>query len=128
MLKIDGKNVTFKSLMAGEVTISWANIKELHSSATFALLTPGLKLNRRSTFVSLPQGAVSAANNRITLKSPTTETTVPVAQVDRLIPTADFTRALQPLRLTGGWAGVAGGGVALVRATQNSTTFNNASA
>ncbi len=122
--KVDAKSVTFKSLMAGEVTIDWANIKELHSSATFALLKPGLKLNRRNTLADVPEGAVSAENKELTLKSPTTETTVPVAQIDRLVPTADFTKALQPMRFTQGWAGTAGAGVSLVRATQNSTSYN----
>jgi hypothetical protein len=121
---VDGKTVTFKSLMAGEIVIDWANIKELHSSETFALLKPGLKLDRRSTLASLPEGAVSAHDHQITLKSPTTETTVPIAQVDRLIPAADFAKGLNPMRFTQGWAGTAGAGVSLVRATQNSTSFN----
>ena len=122
--KVDRQSVTFKSLMAGEITVDWANIRELHSSQTFALLKAGVGLERRNTLASLPLGAVSVQNKQLTLKSPTTETTVPIAQVDQLISSADFTKAMQPRRFTQGWAGTAAAGLSLVRATQNSTNFN----
>ena len=116
--------MTFKSLMAGEVTIDWSNIKELHSSQTFALLKPNVKLTRKGALTQAPEGALSAEDKQLTLKSPTTSTTVPLSDVDRLIPTADFTKALSPMRLAQGWAGTAGAGVSLVRATENSTNYN----
>ena len=124
--KVDNKNVTFKSLMAGEVTASWDNIKELRSTQTFALLKAKQKLTRKNALASVPSGAVSAEGKDLTLKSPTTSTTVAIAAVDRLVPTADFNKALAPVKLTQGWAGTATGGVSLVRATQNTTTFNGA--
>ncbi len=112
--------------MAGEVTVTWANIKSVQSDQTFALLKSNQKLTRRNALASVPSGAVSAENKEVTLKSPTTSVTVPVAEMDRLIPTADFNKALNHVSLTQGWAGTAAGGVSLVRATQNSTTFNGA--
>jgi len=125
--KADGKTITFKSLMAGEITVPWSNIKELHSSQTFAVLKQNAKLTRKDALADVPEGAVSAPDNKeIALVSPTSTTTVPLAQVNQLIPTADFARALKPIRLTQGWAGTAGGGVSLVRSTENSTTFNGA--
>ena len=124
--KVDTKTVTFKSLMAGEMTVSWDNIKELQSSQTFALLKPKQKLTKRDALASVPEGAVSAHGKDLTLKSPTSSVTMPLAQVDRLIPTADFTKALQPLSWKQGWAGTATGGFSLVRATQDATTFTGA--
>jgi hypothetical protein len=124
--KADGKNISFKSLMAGEITVPWTNIKELHSNQTFALLEPKQKLTRKDALTAAPEGTVSAENKQLSVKSPTSTATVPLAQVDQLIPSADFTKALAPIRLTQGWAGTASGGVALVRATQDSTTFNGA--
>ena len=127
--KADGKNITFKSSMAGEITVSWTKIKELHSSQTFALLKPNQKLTRREALADVPEGAVSAEADSLketdlTVRSPTTSTTVPLAQVEQLIPTAQFAKALAPVSWLGGWAGTAGGGIALVRATTNTTTYN----
>jgi hypothetical protein len=128
--KADKSNVTFKSLMAGEITVAWTNIKELHSSQTFALLKAKQKLTRRDALADVPEGAVSAAvegkTTDLTVKSPTSSTTIPLTEVDQLIPTADFTKALHPIRLTQGWGGTATVGASLVRATQDTTTFNGA--
>ncbi len=128
--RADAKTVTFKSFMAGEITVPWANVKQLNSAQTFALLKPNVKLTRKNALTAAPEGALSAEAKAktvdLTLRSPTTSTTVPLAEVDRLIPTADFTKALQPVNWSQGWAGTATGGVSLVRATENSTTFNGA--
>ncbi len=124
--KADGKSVTFKSAMAGEITIPWTNIKELHSSQTFALLKPKQQLTRKQALAAVPQGTISAENKEVTVKSPAASTSVPLAQVDQLVPTALFTKALKPLSFSQGWAGTATAGVSLVRATQDSTTFNGA--
>jgi hypothetical protein len=124
--KADAKSITFKSAMAGEITVPWSNIKELHSSQTFALLKPKQKLTRKDALADVPEGAISAEGKDLSVKSPATTTTLPIAQIDRLIPTADFAKALHPIGWSQGWAGTAGGGVSLVRATQDSTTFNGA--
>jgi hypothetical protein len=123
--KADSKTITFKSLMVGEVTVPWANIKELHSSQTFAVLKQNAKLTRKDALTQVTEGAISAPDNKqIAVTSPTSTTTVPLAQVSQLIPTAEFTKAFHPIRFTQGWAGIASGGVSLVRSTEDSTTFN----
>ncbi len=128
--KADGKSITFKSLMAGEITVPWSNIKTLHSSQTFAVLKPKQQLTRRDALTAAPEGAISAETNdkktEVAVTSPTSTTNLPLAEVDQLIPTADFTKALQPLRFDQGWTGTASGGASLVRSTQNSTTFDGA--
>ena len=126
--KADGKSVTFKSAMAGEITVPWANVKTLHSSQTFALLKQKQQLTRQSALAAIPEGTVSAETTgkqtEVAIASPNSTTSVPLADVDQFIPTADFTKALQPLRFDQGWAGTAAGGVSLVRSTENATTFN----
>ena len=116
--------------MAGEITVAWANVKELHSSQTFALLKPKMKLTRKDALTSVQEGAVSAVTKgkmvEVSVTSPASTQTLPLAEVDRLLPAADFAKALQPLSLTQGWEGTATGGVSLVRATQDATTFNGA--
>lgn len=128
--KADGKSITFKSTMAGEITVPWSNIKTLHSSQTFAVLKPNQKLTRKDALTAAPEGALSAETTgkttEVTIASPSSTTTLPLAQVDQAIPTAEFAKALRPIRWDRGWAGTASGGVSLVRSTQDSTTFNGA--
>lgn len=128
--KADSKTITFKSAMAGEITVEWAKIEELHSSQTFAVLKPKMKLTRKDALADVPEGAVSAggaaAKQELSVKSPTSTSTMPVASIDRLIPTADFAQALQPVKWFQGWGGTAAAGISLVRSTANSTTFNGA--
>ncbi len=128
--KADGKSITFKSLMAGEITVPWSNIKTLHSSQTFAVLKPKQELTKKDALTAAPEGAISAETTdkktEVSITSPTATTNLPLAEVDQMIPTADFTKALAPMKWDQGWAGTASGGVSLVRSTQDSTTFNGA--
>ena len=125
--KVDGKNITFKSDMAGEVTFPWANVKELHSAQTFAVIKAKQVLTKKDALAEVASGAVSAAGNKaVILKSPTTTQTIPLVDVAQFVPTADFNKALKHVGLTQGWAGTASAGVSLVRSTQDSTTFNGA--
>jgi hypothetical protein len=116
--------------MAGEITVPWSNIKTLHSSQTFAVLKLKQQLTRKDALTAAPEGALSAETvdkkTEVSVTSPTATTNLPLADVDQLIPTADFTKALRPLRFDQGWAGTASAGVSLVRSTQDSTTFNGA--
>jgi hypothetical protein len=116
--------------MAGEITVPWSNIKSLHSNQTFAVLRPKQQLNRKDALTAAPEGMLSAETTgkktEVLVTSPTSTTRLPLTEVEQVIPTADFTKALQPLRFDQGWAGIASGGVSLVRSTQDSTTFNGA--
>jgi len=109
--------------MAGDITVEWKNVKELHSAQTFAVLKPNQKLTRRDALAEVQQGAISADTKNLTITSPAKTTTLPIAQIDRLIPTADFTKELKAPSILQGWQGTATGGVTLVRATQDTTTF-----
>ena len=117
--------ITFKSVMAGEIKVPWKNVKELQSDKQFALLTKGEKLKRKDAKAIVPEGKVSVANNELTVATATGPKMVPVADADLLVDGAAFDKAVNhPPTLLQGWGGTAQGGVALVRSTQNSTTFN----
>lgn len=126
--KADGKSITFKSTMAGEINVPWSNVKTLHSSQTFAVLKPKQQLTRKDALTSAPEGAISAETadktTELSVTSPTATTRLPLTEIEQLIPTADFTKALRPKRFDQGWAGTAAGGLSLVRSTENSTSFN----
>ncbi len=119
--------ITFKSPMAGEIKVKWANIKELRSDKNFALLSKQAKLNRRSAEAAVPQGAIKVEDKQIIVATSSGPRSVPVENADRILDAAAFDKAVNhPPSLLQGWAGAATGGVSLVRATQNSTTFNGA--
>ena len=119
--RANGDGITFKSAMAGEITVKWKNVKELHSAKSFALIGRNAKLTRRDALALVPQGAVAADRKDITIAGKT----IPVANTSLLIPDADFAKAInrQP-SLLHGWIGTATGGVSLVRSTQDTTTFS----
>jgi hypothetical protein len=126
--KATGAGITFKSNMAGEINVPWKNIKTLHSSKSFAILTAKQKLTRKDALADVPQGQISAEDAKITVTNPAgAQKTIPVADASQLLDSGAFTKAVNhPPGLLGGWAGAATGGVSLVRATQDSTTFNGA--
>jgi len=109
--------------MAGEITVKWANIKSLQSSKSFALIDKKIKLTRKDAVALAPQGAVVSDAKEVTIGGKQ----IPVADTSLLLPVADFDKAInhQP-NLLHGWGGTATAGATLVRATQDSTTFNGA--
>ena len=123
----DANGITFKSPVAGEVKVTWASIKTLHSSKDFAILLANQKLTRKNAAQLTPQGQISAENKRITVSNPSGSKTIPVGDASQLLDAPDFNKAIshEP-GLLKGWGGAASGGVTLVRATQNTTTFNGA--
>ncbi len=124
--KANGDGITFKSTMAGEITVPWANIKTLNSSKSFAILTSKLKVTKQ-TAPQVPQGAITADAKTITVTGPKETKTVPVADASLLVESPAFEKAVNHTpRFTQGWAGAATGGFSLVNSTQNSTTFNGA--
>ncbi len=119
--------ITFKSPMVGEVKIAWANIKELRSDKSFALLPKSEKLTRSTAAAIVPQGKISVVEKNIVVATSNGPRTVPIANADRILDAAAFTKAISHTpSLLQGWSGAATGGTSLVRSTQNSTTFTGA--
>lgn len=124
LLKANGGGITFKSTMAGEINVPWANIKTLNSSKSFAILTSKLKVTKK-TASQVPQGAITADAKTITVTGPTESKSVPVAEANLLVDSGVFNQATQhEPRFTQGWGGAATAGLTVVNSTQNATTFN----
>jgi hypothetical protein len=116
--------VTFKSPVAGELTVKWDKIKELKSDREFAVLAKNEKLKRKTASSVVPQGPISIADNNVEVRTPSGPKTVPVSETSHLVDKAAFDKQIDhSVGLLGGWAGAATADVSLVRATQNQTTF-----
>ncbi len=123
----DAKNVTFKSDLAGEVTVAWDKVQDLQSSADFAIARKGQVFNRHLDTASVPQGKVTVEAQKVTVTPATgNPIVIPVADTDNVIPEASFMRAFGHSRFQDFWTGNAAAGLALVEATQTSKTFTTA--
>src|SRR5690242_11929899 len=60
-----GSSVKFKSNMAGEVTVDWSKIQELHSSEKFAAIPKDTKLTKTSDLSKVPQGSVNMTGQQL---------------------------------------------------------------
>ncbi|SNT21696.1 Protein of unknown function, DUF481 [Granulicella rosea] len=123
----DSGGITFKSNMAGVIKVGWGNIAELTSSKKFAVLDSKLKLNRKDAAALVPQGTVAldAKDKALVVTTQSGDKTVPVAEAAHLLDPAAFDKAVNhPPSFFRGYKGSVTGGVTLVRATQNSSTYN----
>lgn len=125
--RADKDGVSFKSSMAGEITVKWENIRELRSDKNFAVFSSQQKLTRKDAAAIIPQGKLLIAGKQINVETASGAKTIPIADADRIVDAAAFDKALNhPPGLLRGWAGTASAGASLVRATQKSTSFNGA--
>lgn len=122
------ESVIFKSDMAGEITVEWKNVRELHSSREFAAVKKNVKLRHKGDTATVPQGTVAASNQQLQLVSPKGEpqTAVPVADLASLVDETSFQQAFGHRSFTQGWKGGATAGVSLTEATQTNQTFTAA--
>lgn len=123
-------SVVFHSDIAGDITVTWDKIKELHSAQTFAVLKTGVIPGKQTHLAQIPQGTLSVEANSIHLESPgsgATIATIPTANAAYIIDKTTLDKQLlgHPGFLQG-WNGSATGGVTIVSATQNQYTVNAA--
>ncbi|HEY6988634.1 MAG TPA: DUF481 domain-containing protein [Bryobacteraceae bacterium] len=123
-----GNSVTFKSDMAGEITVDWAKVKELHSSAKFAVAEKGVVFGRHDDPTKVPQGTITVTDQKlqITPAAGGASQTISVANTQNVIPQDAFLRAFEKPGFTQYWKGSASFGAAIVAATQNSRNFASA--
>jgi len=127
LVSANGGSVTFQSDMAGAITVDWSKVKELHSSEKFVIAEKGMLFHKHDDLSKVPQGTVSLTDQKLEVKPDggATQQTVPVANVQNVVPQGGFLRAFQKKKLTEGWLGSAGLGLALVAATQNSRSITS---
>ena len=122
----NGKSVTFKSDMAGEIKVEWSKIKEIHSAQRFAVIKTDLKIHRHFDPSTVPQGALSMSDQKLEV-SPgegRAPQTIAVGDAAEVIDAADFQKDIGHAGLLQDWKGAITGGASLVVSTQKSRSFN----
>lgn len=124
LVRSTADKVTFNSDAAGEVTVEWKKVQELHTSGRFAVIGKNVKLRHREQD-GIPKGTIAMQDQKIEVNpgrgSP--PQTVPVADTADVIDEAGFEKALHRPGLLEDWKGAVTGGASLVEATQDSTTL-----
>jgi Protein of unknown function, DUF481 len=147
LLNSTGKEIKFKSELAGEVTVKWENVRELKSSREFAIVPRGVKDARNSAQV--PQGAIKIGEKGI-LVSPLPETTpekgaapavpaakpdasttltaaakgIPTSKVAYVVDDATYQKEIhKKIGFRSGWDGHITTGTSMIYSTQNSYLF-----
>lgn len=118
-----GDKVTFKSDMAGEVTVEWKQVQELHSSQKFAVIRKGAQLHKRETDGKVLRGTLAVADQKIEVRGEQATQTVGVDDEGYVVDEAAFEKEMHRAGILKAWKGAVTGGVSLVEATQKSNTF-----
>lgn len=115
-------NVTFHSDPLGDLTIGWDKIKEVHTSASFAILTTEDKARGKKAAAALPEGKLDVAGGTVTVQSKTqpAPAPIPVKNAQFVVDRATLDKQLyhNPGFFTG-WNGSATAGATIVTGTQN---------
>ena len=125
-VEANGKSVIFKNDVLGELTIDWAEVKELHTSGKVAVIRKGVKLEKYSTVTQdIPQGTLAMENQTIQLTPAVPP--IPVGNVAAVVDQGAFQAAMTEGRgFTKDWTGNVVLGVTLVEATQTNHSFSAA--
>ncbi|HWE49268.1 MAG TPA: DUF481 domain-containing protein [Bryobacteraceae bacterium] len=123
-----GSSVTFKSDVAGEVTVDWSKVQEVHTDRTFALIPKGVRVKRHSDTTAIPEGTLSVAEQKLTVTPASgPPASVAVAEGPSIVDDAEFKNAVNGHPgIFSNWKGAVTAGASLVEATQKSRTFTGA--
>lgn len=126
-LRSEGGNAVFHSDIAGDLTVSWDKVKEIHSTSKFVVLQKGLHSGRNGLPAQLPEGSLAVENKQIELTPSEGAATleIPLEKVDYVIDQPTFDKELRhEPGIFSAWTGSATAGATIVEATQNTYTFN----
>lgn len=122
--------VNFHSDMAGDVAIDFAKVKEIRSSAKFAVLENGVKPTRKTQNTQqVPQGTLTLADQSIQVHTDAGTTTppIPVKNINVIVDDTTYhSKVDHDPDFLHGWVGAITAGGSIVEATQTSYTFNGA--
>ena len=118
---LDG-NITFKSDMAGEITVSLDKVKSLRVGANFAVLRKDTPVTKQSVV----PGSFAIEDSKLTLALKTEPVEVlPVKNVAYIIDEATYRHDITARQgILQGWNGAISGGATAVRSSSNGSTFN----
>jgi hypothetical protein len=118
-----GSTLTFKSDLAGTITLDWSKVKEFHTVSSYAVIPKGVELGHKNNGASIPQGPLTVSDQKIEVASKT----VAVSDTAFVVPEDAFEKAIRGSEgFFHDWKGGITGGVSLVEATQDSQTFTSA--
>jgi hypothetical protein len=123
-----GTQVVFHSNVAGDIKVDWSKIKELHSSARFAVIPKGVNLEHEESAAKIPQGSVSVAEQKVQVNPPNQPLIkIPLDQTADVIDAATFDKVvLRAPAWYERWKGSATVGLSLVNATQRNQNYTSA--
>ena len=123
-----GSSLTFKSDMAGEITVDWSKVQELRTSHPFAVIGKNAKILRHGDVSQVPQGNLTVTDQKIAVQPATgAPQTVPVAEQGYVVAQPEFVNAVNKSEsFLKDWGGAITGGLSLVQATQTARTFTGA--
>ena len=125
LVSAKGGSVTFKSDMAGTVTMDWSKIQELRTSGGYAIIGKNIKLRKHMDVSQVPEGSLSMTDQKIAVQPATgAPKTVPVADAGFVVEQPAFEKAVNHDEgFFTNWGGAVTAGATLVEATQDSETF-----
>jgi hypothetical protein len=125
LVRSAGDKVTFSSEMAGEITVEWKKIQELHSSEKYAVIRKGVQLRKNESEEKVPSGTITVAEQKIELHPGGDQATqtVTVGDAAYLMHVAAFEKVMHRPGIFEEWTAAIAAGASLVEATQKSNTF-----
>lgn len=123
----DEASVLFKSDMAGEMTIDWDKVKEIHTNRQFAVIPKNVEIKKGEDTGNIPRGRLAVAKGNIELsRTPDAPPkSIPAADSAYIIDQKTFDEAVQNgPDLLHAWSGSVTLGTSLVEATQKSNNFS----
>jgi hypothetical protein len=126
LVRSTGGSVTFKSDMAGEISVDWSKIQELHTTQPYAVVQKNVKLHKHEDAGKIPQGTIAMTDQKIAVSAGPERAplTVAVGDAAYVIDEPAFQKAvLHHPSIFEDWKGAVTAGASLVEATQSSRTF-----
>lgn len=122
-----GGKVTFETEDAGDITLPWSKIEQLHTGQNFAVLSNNSGLRTRRQQGAIPAGTLVMENQQITVhpSGGPALAPMPVGRAQYVITANQLEKeATSRPSLLAGWGGGATAGATIVTATQNQYTFS----
>ena len=121
LIRSVGDKITFKSDMAGEISVPLAKIRELRSGGEFAVL----RKDQPPTKAPARMGAVEVKDGKLSVtRAPDQVEAIPTEQLAFVVDEPTYTKAIgNHGSFLSGWNGAVTAGATLIRATENSTTL-----
>ncbi len=122
-----GSTVTFKSEMAGVVTVEWTKVQELQTAGTFAVIPKGVTMRRSDDTTKVAKGTIAVKEKQVEISGAgAAPQRMPVGDLSNVVNAAAFENAFRRQSFFSNWKGGATLGISLTEATQKNQTVSSA--